>query len=100
MVRENMPPHIFELLDGMRFPASKTEIVEYANEQEGGEEVMDILQAMPDRIYNGMDDLSKGMGRIEDLPGTDDGWWPASESASLPDDTQQRIARLKGQGQL
>lgn len=95
MVRENVPPHILELLDGLSFPVSKIEIVEYANEQDGGEEVMDILQAMPDRIYENMDDLCRGMGRIEDLPGTDDGWWPGGEQTAPPDETRKKIFRLK-----
>ncbi len=98
--RINMPPHILELLDDMEFPATKTEIVEYALEQDGAEEAMDILEAMPDRLYEDLHDLSDDIGMIEDLPGTDNGYWPASEEASLPDETESKVTKFRGTGKL
>lgn len=97
---ENKPLHVLELFDDLEFPASKLDIVSYAQDQDASLEVMDMLRAMPDRIYDDIAELNKGLGRIEDLPGTDDGWWPAGEKAALPDDTLQRVTRRKGRGQL
>jgi len=94
MVQPLMPPDILELLDDMEFPASKIEIIDHAQDHDPGEDALMLLEAIPDRIYDDLHDLNRGLGLIEDLPHTDDGWWPGAESANIdiPDNETRDIA--------
>jgi hypothetical protein len=62
------PLNILEVLDGMTFPANLVEVVAYAEDHDASEEVMDQIQALPDRAYNSIHDVALHLGLIEHLP--------------------------------
>lgn len=49
-----------KLFKGISFPASKKEIADFTNE-ESTEEQADIISGMPERIYNDIADIEKGI---------------------------------------
>jgi|GEM_PF-3524501 len=63
------PTNVLELLDGLEFPASLPEIVDYAIDQGAGEDLLQELRAMPDRDYDDMQEFNRYHAKIETLPG-------------------------------
>lgn len=59
------PANIAEQLGGIDFPASKQDLVQHA--QQGGTDgdAMEIIEQMPERTYNSMADVMKGVGEVE-----------------------------------
>lgn len=52
-------------LSGIDFPADKQELVRHAREKNANQEVIDILQKMPERQYNNMADVEHAFGEIK-----------------------------------
>jgi hypothetical protein len=83
-MQTDLPPNILEVLDGMAFPATVIEIVSYAEDHDASEDVLDLIQAMPDRDYASLAEVSRHLGLIEELPGQENLW-----SSAPPEDTPQ-----------
>jgi hypothetical protein len=97
---DSQAPKVLEVLDGVAFPATVLELIEHAQEHGGSESVVEVLRAMPDRTYSSMQQVSRGLGLIEDLPQTDDGWWPARDLDTNEDERRGKITQVKGHGQV
>jgi len=59
------PSNIAHHLKGIEFPADKQELIEYAEDNGAPDEVLEVLQQMPDKEYNSMSDLMHGVGIVE-----------------------------------
>lgn len=61
------PANIMKHLKGLNFPARKNDIVSFAQHGEGPDtdEVMEILQKIPERSYNSPRDVMKEVGKVE-----------------------------------
>ena len=59
------PVNIARHLSGIEFPVSKKDLVDHANGNKADQDVMDILQQMPEREYASMADVMKGVGEVE-----------------------------------
>jgi Protein of unknown function (DUF2795) len=59
------PVNIAHHLSGIEFPVSKKDLIDHANGNKADQEVVDILQRMPDREYASMADVMKGVGEVE-----------------------------------
>ena len=94
------PPEILELLETVSFPVTKVELVAHAEDHDASEEALEIIRAMPDRVYNSLQQINASLGLIEDLPHTDDGWWPGKETDTSEDERRRKITEAKGRGQL
>ena len=79
MPQTDHAPNILEVLEGIQFPTSVPEMVAYAEDQEASEEVLDLLQGMPEREYTSLQDVSRSLGQVEELPGAENLWPSASE---------------------
>ncbi len=53
------PVNILEVLDGADFPATLPELIAYAEDNDASEEVLDQIQAMPDREYLSIQDVNR-----------------------------------------
>ena len=53
------PVNILEVLDGAEFPATLVELISYAEDRDASEEVLDQIQAMPDREYLSIQDVNR-----------------------------------------
>ncbi len=51
-------------LDGLVFPADLDEIVNYAQDNDAPDEVIDALEQMPDREYSSFADVEKGFNEV------------------------------------
>jgi len=49
-------------LKGMDFPARKDKLVSYARDHGADQDVIDVLNKLPDREYNSMADVMQGYG--------------------------------------
>ena len=63
------PTNLLELLDGMEFPASLPEIVDYAIDQGAAEDTLQELRAMPERDYDSIEEVNRYHAQIEEVPG-------------------------------
>jgi Protein of unknown function (DUF2795) len=56
------PSNVAHYLKGVDFPARKQDLQKHAKKNEAPEEVVDVLEALPDETYNNMADVMKGFG--------------------------------------
>lgn len=59
------PTAIAKTLKGIRYPKSKSEIVAYAHEHDGDEAVIRVLERIPERVYENMAEVEKGVARVQ-----------------------------------
>ena len=59
------PAEVEEHLSGIDYPASKQDLVQHARNQNAPNEVIQVLEQMPDRDCNSAADVAKGVGKIE-----------------------------------
>lgn len=59
------PIQVQKFLGGMDYPASKQEIVDHAKSKGADQNVMDVLEQMPEDDYQTPADVSKAIGKIE-----------------------------------
>jgi hypothetical protein len=63
------PANYLELFDDARFPAMKTELIEHAEMRDASNEVLTVLQAMPDERITDIEDLNRNILKVDELPG-------------------------------
>lgn len=59
------PSNIAHYLKGIDFPATKQDLVSYAEDNNAPDEVLDVLEDMPDQEYTSMADLMQGVAQVE-----------------------------------
>ena len=60
------PAQIQKSLNGVDYPASKSDLIKHANNnKDKNEEVMNVLNQLPDKHYNSPIDVTKEVGKIE-----------------------------------
>ncbi len=59
------PSNIAHHLKGIHYPARRDDIISRARENGAPQEIMDVLQQIPEREYGNMADLMKGVGEVE-----------------------------------
>lgn len=65
------PVNILEVLDGAEFPASLPELISFAEDNDASEEVLDQIQAMPDREYLSIQDVNRHLNVLAVEEGED-----------------------------
>lgn len=93
------PVNILGLFDGMDFPASKMELISYAEDKGASEDVLDQLQSMPDDIYNTLSDVNRHANDIEILEESGN-LWSSGDSTDLPDEAERFVSDLNGKGRI
>jgi len=58
------PANAAESLAGIHFPADRKKIVDYAREHQARQDVVEILEKMPDAQYSSMADVFQGFGTV------------------------------------
>lgn len=59
------PSNILHNLKGVHFPADKAKLIEQARKNNAENEVMEIINQLPDGPYQSMADVLKGVGQVE-----------------------------------
>ncbi|SDW87286.1 DUF2795 domain-containing protein [Nitrosomonas communis] len=59
------PIQVQKYLSGMDYPADKDEIIDHAKDQGADNDVVQILQQLPEQDYKTAADVSKAIGQIE-----------------------------------
>ncbi|MBI5165389.1 MAG: DUF2795 domain-containing protein [Magnetospirillum sp.] len=57
---------IAQSLHGIAFPADRTKLIEHARRNQADQDVVDVLQRMPDTRYTSMADVFKGVGEAKE----------------------------------
>lgn len=91
--------NILELLDGVAFPATKLELVDYAENNDASEEALEQIQSMPGDTYVSIADVNRHLNLLDKLPG-DSNLWSSEESHDLPDDQEIKASNMRGQGRV
>jgi len=58
------PAQVEKSIKGTRFPAEKQDLIQRAKENNANQDVLDVLENMPDKQFNSPVDISKAMGRM------------------------------------
>ncbi|MBE9049014.1 DUF2795 domain-containing protein [Nostocales cyanobacterium LEGE 11386] len=56
---------ISRTLSGIDFPANKQDLVNHARDKNANEEIINVLQQMPEREYNNMADVEHAFGEVK-----------------------------------
>jgi hypothetical protein len=72
------------VLEGAPLPAEKSRLIEYARQQEGGEQVLGLLSKLPDREYGYLDEVGEELARVQPSRGRDQPHEPRAESGLPP----------------
>ena len=59
------PANIASFLEGIDFPASRDELLNHAEDNNAPQEVIDVLEDLPDQEYTSMADVMSGIGQVE-----------------------------------
>lgn len=59
------PSNILHHLKGIDFPAHKDDLVHKAEENDAGQDILDVIRHLPDMEYHSMADVLKGVGKAE-----------------------------------
>ncbi|SFM83641.1 DUF2795 domain-containing protein [Nitrosomonas communis] len=59
------PIQVQKYLSGMDYPADKDEIIDHAKDQGADDDIVQILQQLPEKDYKTAADVSKAIGQIE-----------------------------------
>ena len=62
--RRQSPPEIAWYLREVDFPADREDLLRHARRQKADDEVLQLLDRMPNRDYGSMADVMKGMGDL------------------------------------
>jgi hypothetical protein len=50
-------------LGGISYPATRDQLVEHAKGKNAGQDILDVLQSLPDREYDGPNEVSKAVAK-------------------------------------
>ncbi|HET6187400.1 MAG TPA: DUF2795 domain-containing protein [Trebonia sp.] len=50
-------------LGGISYPATKEQLVEYARGKNAGDDILKVLQSIPDQEYDGPNEVSKAVAK-------------------------------------
>lgn len=59
------PIQIQKFLEGMVYPASKEQIIQYAEQQGADEDIIGTLQRLPEEEYETPADVNEAIGKLE-----------------------------------
>lgn len=59
------PANIAHYLSGIDFPATREDLLRHARSHDADDEVLEVLDHMPNRDYGSMADVMKGVGQAQ-----------------------------------
>lgn len=59
------PANLQKFLAGVHYPASKSDLMQAAKRNHAPQEVMDLVENMPDQEFGGPQDVQRAYGEIE-----------------------------------
>lgn len=66
LARQSSTHDVAQALQGIDFPANKSKLVEYARSHNAKEDLINVLQGLPDEQYTSMADVFKGIGMSDE----------------------------------
>ncbi|WNZ26048.1 DUF2795 domain-containing protein [Leptolyngbya sp. NK1-12] len=59
------PIELQKYLKGMNYPASKDDLIDHAEEQGADDDILDLLEQLPDEEYETPTDVNQAVGELE-----------------------------------
>ncbi len=59
------PSNIAHYLKGIDFPANKQDLIDFAEDSNAPDKVLDVLEDLPDQQYTSIADLIQGVAQVE-----------------------------------
>jgi hypothetical protein len=59
------PSNVLNFLEGINFPCTKSDLVDYAEDKEALDEIIDLLENFPEHEYEDMSDVMSAIGQVE-----------------------------------
>lgn len=75
-----------KLLEGVRLPATKDELLEHAVRQRAEPQLLEALRSIPDRPYERLDEVGEEVVRVQPSPPREPPPRPRDESGAPPGD--------------
>ena len=66
MANKLRPPDVEKYLKGLDYPATKAELVKYVRQEM--QQILEILQQLPDETFHRPTDVAKALGELERAP--------------------------------
>jgi hypothetical protein len=63
--KKTSPITVEKYLKGMDYPAGKEDLIDYAEEMEAPDEVIELLNKLPDESYETAADVTKAIGQVQ-----------------------------------
>jgi hypothetical protein len=57
-------------LSGVHFPASKEDLLVRARDSGGGQDVLEVLESLPEGEFDSLTDVVKAVGEVDQVPQT------------------------------
>lgn len=57
--------NVASFLMGIDFPASKDDLVSCAEDNNAPQEIIDVLEQLPDQLFSDVGDVMSGVGQVE-----------------------------------
>lgn len=70
---DGSPSNLAHQLRGIDFPAGRQELIAVARRHKAGDDVIHLIERMPDQEYRSMADVMAGFGHINDQEDEDEG---------------------------
>lgn len=64
-VAGDRPANVMKYIKGIHFPAQKAELLAKAKENGAPEEVLQVLEQIPEQEFGGPQDILKGFGEVK-----------------------------------
>lgn len=59
------PAQVQDYLEGIDYPVNKNDLKKHAKDQGANQEVIDLLDKLPEKDYNSPVDVNKEVGKVE-----------------------------------
>ncbi len=68
MAREGKPSpvKVTKYLKGIDFPANKDDLIDWAEDNEAPEDVIDMLEQLPDEEYESVSDVTRALSDVDE----------------------------------
>jgi len=62
LARQSSTHDVAQTLAGIDFPADKNKVINYARQHQANEDLVEVLEKLPNEQYTSMADIFKGIG--------------------------------------
>lgn len=58
------PSNILQYFKGINFPVDKQELIDFAEDHDAPDQIINVLQGLPDQVYNSANELMQHIAQL------------------------------------